>query len=68
MDGRVRTGITPAGALKPIWTYRNAHIADFTAFMSDRAEVERWCQTLTLYFGEVKGEPSPGWFGLDTGR
>jgi ABC-type Fe3+ transport system substrate-binding protein len=64
----VRTDITPAGGLKPIWTYRNAHIADFAAFMSDRAEVERWRQTLTLYFGEVKGEPSPGWFGLDTGR
>lgn len=59
----VRTDITPAGGLPPIWTYPNAHIADFVAFMEDRAEVERWRQTFTTYFGEVKGEPSPGWFG-----
>lgn len=64
----VRTDVTPAGGLKPIWTYPNAHIAEFAAFMADRAEVERWRQTFTLYFGEVKGEPSPGWFGLGAGR
>jgi hypothetical protein len=64
----VRTDITPAGGLKPIWTYSNAHVADFARFMSDRAEAERWRQTFTLYFGEVKGEPSPGWFGLGDGR
>lgn len=64
----VRTDITPAGGLQPIWTYPNAHIAQFAAFMADRAEVERWRQTFTLYFGEVKGEPSPGWFGLGTAR
>ena len=64
----VRTDITPAGGLKPIWTYPNAHVADFARFMSDRAEAERWRQTFTLYFGEVKGEPSPGWFGLGDGR
>ena len=60
----VRTDINPPGGLKPIWAYPNAHVADFAAFMADRAEVERWRQTFTLYFGEVKGEPSPGWFGL----
>jgi len=64
----VRTDITPAGGLKPVWTYPNAHIAEFAAFMADRAEVERWRQTFTLYFGEVKGEPSPGWFGLGAAR
>lgn len=61
----VRTDIAPAGGLKPIWTYANAHITEFINFMSDRAEVERWRQTFTLYFGEFKGAPSPGWLGLD---
>lgn len=64
----VRTDITPPGGLKPIWTYPNAHVANFAKFMADRAEVERWRQTFTLYFGEVKGEPSPGWFGLGTSK
>lgn len=64
----VRTDISPAGALKPIWQYRNANMDGFVAFMADRAEVERWRQTFTLYFGEVKGDPSPGWFGLHPGR
>jgi hypothetical protein len=39
----------------------------FPRFMSDRAEVERWKQTFALYFGEVKGDPTPGSLGLHPG-
>ncbi|HST82340.1 MAG TPA: ABC transporter substrate-binding protein [Kineosporiaceae bacterium] len=60
----VRTDVTPAGGLAPIWKYSNAHLDGFARFMADRGEVERWKQTFTLYFGEVKGEPSAGWLGL----
>ncbi|WP_162948825.1 ABC transporter substrate-binding protein, partial [Streptomyces europaeiscabiei] len=64
----VRTDVTPAGGLKPIWTYRNAHLDGFPRFMEDRAQVERWKQTFALYFGEVKGDPTPGFLGLHPGR
>jgi ABC-type Fe3+ transport system substrate-binding protein len=63
----VRTDVTPAGGQKPIWDYPNAHVDHFDQFMADRAEVERWRQTFTLYFGEVQGPPSPGWLGLHPG-
>jgi ABC-type Fe3+ transport system substrate-binding protein len=63
----VRTDVTPPGGLKPIWEYPNANVDGFAAFMADRAEVERWRQTFSLYFGEVRGEPSPGWLGLRPG-
>jgi ABC-type Fe3+ transport system substrate-binding protein len=56
------------GGLKPIWEYSNSHVNEFPAFMEDRALVERWKQTMALYFGEVKGDPSPGWLGLHPGR
>ncbi|MFJ3306971.1 ABC transporter substrate-binding protein [Streptomyces sp. NPDC086549] len=63
----VRTDITPPAGLKPIWEYPNAHVDGFPRFMADRAEVERWKQTFALYFGEVKGDPTPGWLGLHPG-
>ena len=64
----VRTDVTPAGGLKPIWTYPNAHLDGFAHFMADRAEIERWKQTFALYFGEVQGPPTPGSLGLHPGR
>jgi ABC-type Fe3+ transport system substrate-binding protein len=64
----VRTDVQPQGGLKPIWEYPNANLDGFPAFMADRAEVERWRQTFTLYFGEVQGPPSPGVLGLHPGR
>jgi ABC-type Fe3+ transport system substrate-binding protein len=64
----VRTDVTPAGGLRPIWTYPNGNLGGFPEFMADRAQVERWKQTFALYFGEVKGDPSPGWLGLHPGR
>lgn len=63
----VRTDVTPAGGLAPIWEYPNAHVDGFPPFMANRAEVERWKQTFALYFGEVQGEPSPGRLGLHPG-
>lgn len=35
--------------------------------MSDRAGVERLKQTFALYFGEVEGDPTPGFLGLRPG-
>jgi ABC-type Fe3+ transport system substrate-binding protein len=63
----VRTDVTPAAGLKPIWEYPDAHIDGFPRFMADRAAVERWKQTFALYFGEVKGDPTPGRPGLHPG-
>ncbi|MFE7835851.1 ABC transporter substrate-binding protein [Streptomyces sp. NPDC057474] len=63
----VRTDVTPPGGLAPIWQYPDAHVDGFPRFMADRAEIERWKQTFALYFGEVKGDPSPGWLGLHPG-
>ncbi|SHI55573.1 ABC transporter substrate-binding protein [Streptomyces sp. 3214.6] len=63
----VRTDVTPPTGLKPVWEYRNANVDGFPRFMSDRAEVERLKQTFALYFGEVKGEPTPGVLGLHPG-
>ncbi|MEU6355413.1 extracellular solute-binding protein [Streptomyces sp. NPDC047072] len=63
----VRTDITPPAGLKQLWEYPNAHVDGFPRFMADRAAVERWKQTFALYFGEVKGDPTPGWLGLHPG-
>ncbi|MEV1068431.1 extracellular solute-binding protein [Streptomyces sp. NPDC050263] len=63
----VRTDITPPAGLKPVWEYPNANVDGFPRFMSDRAEVERLKQTFALYFGEVKGDPTPGFLGLHPG-
>jgi ABC-type Fe3+ transport system substrate-binding protein len=63
----VRTDIALPAGLKPIWEYPNANIDGFPPFMADRAAVERWKQTFALYFGEVKGDPTPGWLGLHPG-
>lgn len=63
----VRTDVTPNGGLKPVWTYPNVNIEGFTAFMADRADVERWKQTFALYLGDVVGAPSPGRLGLRPG-
>ncbi|KAG1703151.1 hypothetical protein DVH05_008063 [Phytophthora capsici] len=60
----VRTDIN---ANKP-WDIPEANMANFPAFMEDRAKVEQWKQTFALYFGEVQGEPSPGFLGLHPGQ
>lgn len=63
----VRTDVTPNAGLKPVWEFPNAHVDGFPRFMEDRAAAERLRQTFSLYFGEVKGDPSPGWLGLHPG-
>ncbi|MFF4121656.1 ABC transporter substrate-binding protein [Streptomyces sp. NPDC001714] len=63
----VRTDVTPPTGLKALWEYPNAHLDGFPRFMADRAAIERWKQTFALYFGEVKGDPTPGWLGLHPG-
>lgn len=63
----VRTDVVPPTGLKPVWQYPNGNLDGFPRFMADRAAVERWKQTFALYFGEVRGEPSPGWLGLHPG-
>jgi len=59
----VRTDISTA---KP-WNIPEANMAAFPKFMEDRAKVEQWKQTFALYFGEVQGEPSPGYLGVYPG-
>lgn len=58
----VRMDVAPTS--KQIWELPDGHAADFINFMADRAAVERWRQTMLLYFGEVSGAPTPGWLGL----
>ncbi|OWZ11341.1 ABC transporter [Phytophthora megakarya] len=50
------------------WDVPEANMAAFPTFMEDRAKVEQWKQTFALYFGEVQGEPSPGFLGLHPGQ
>lgn len=64
----VRTDVTPPAGLRPIWEYPNANLDGFEDFMADRALVERWRQTCHVFFGTVRGEPSPGVTGLHPGR
>ncbi|MFF7169340.1 ABC transporter substrate-binding protein [Streptomyces pseudovenezuelae] len=63
----VRTDIPAPAGLRPVWEYANANVDGFPRFMEDRAKVERLKQTFALYFGEVKGDPTPGWPGLHPG-
>ncbi|GKW12771.1 MULTISPECIES: ABC transporter substrate-binding protein [Pectobacterium] len=59
----VRTDVAPPAGYKPIWEYRNTRPQAFADFMYDRGAVERFRAQLSLYIGEVKGEPTPGWLG-----
>ncbi|MDX3450618.1 extracellular solute-binding protein [Streptomyces sp. ME02-8801-2C] len=63
----VRTDVAPPAGLKKVWQYRNADIDGFPAFMRDRAEAERMRQQMTVYIGEVKGDPTPGRLGTHPG-
>ncbi|WP_329265005.1 ABC transporter substrate-binding protein [Streptomyces sp. NBC_01478] len=63
----VRADIAAPTGLHPVWEYPNANVDGFPRFMEDRAEAERLKQTFALYFGEVKGDPTPGWPGLHPG-
>ncbi|WP_405483538.1 ABC transporter substrate-binding protein [Streptomyces sp. NBC_00009] len=58
----VRTDVLPDSG-PAVWDLPEAHVAEFYAFMEDRALVEWWRQSMVLLFGEVRGEPTPGWLG-----
>jgi ABC-type Fe3+ transport system substrate-binding protein len=60
----VRTDVAPPKGFKPIWEYKNGDPTAFGKFLTDRQAVERFRSQITLYLGEVKGEPSPGNLGL----
>ncbi|MEI4483232.1 MULTISPECIES: ABC transporter substrate-binding protein [unclassified Phyllobacterium] len=60
----VRTDVPAPKGYKPIWEYKNTDPKAFATFMADRAAVERFRAQVSLYLGEAKGEPSPGYPGL----
>lgn len=60
----VRTDLPPAFGTRYPWDIPQANTLKFQKWMEDRAKLERLRDTFVLYFGEVQGEPSPGWLGL----
>ncbi|KAG3011489.1 hypothetical protein JG687_00015320 [Phytophthora cactorum] len=62
----VRTDIAPSGSSHP-WDIPEANLDAFPAFMANRTKVEALKQTFALYFGEVQGEPTPGYLGVHPG-
>ncbi|MFI7300173.1 ABC transporter substrate-binding protein [Streptomyces sp. NPDC050121] len=63
----VRTDVAAPAGLKKVWQYDNAGIDGFPVFLRDRAAAERIRQQMTVYIGEVKGEPTPGRLGTHPG-
>ncbi|MEU5195160.1 hypothetical protein AB0G86_14055 [Streptomyces scabiei] len=63
----VRTDVAPPAGLKRGRQYRNADIDGFPAFMRNRAAAERMRQQMTVYVGEVVGDPAPGRLGTHPG-
>ncbi|WP_416969439.1 ABC transporter substrate-binding protein [Streptomyces sp. 4F14] len=64
----VRTDVAPPSGLKQVWEYKNANVDGFPKFMGDRAAAERLRQQMTVYIGEVKGNPTPGYLGTHPGK
>ncbi|EGZ28086.1 hypothetical protein PHYSODRAFT_258359 [Phytophthora sojae] len=62
----VRTDIAPSGSSHP-WEIPEANLDAFPSFMANRTQVEALKQTFALYFGEVQGEPTPGYLGVHPG-
>ncbi|GLD98207.1 hypothetical protein PINS_up006904 [Pythium insidiosum] len=50
------------------WNVPRAGSLAFQKFMEDRAGLEELRAKLAIYFGEVRGEPTPGQLGLHPGR
>ncbi|GLE06491.1 hypothetical protein PINS_up015738 [Pythium insidiosum] len=50
------------------WSVTRAGSLEFQKFMEDRAGLEELRAKLAIYFGEVRGEPTPGQLGLYPGR
>ncbi|KAG2766041.1 hypothetical protein JG687_00002108 [Phytophthora cactorum] len=64
----VRVDLTPNSGSSHPWEICKANVDEFPKFMADRAAVEEWRQTFTLYIGEVQGEPTPSFLGLYPGQ
>ncbi|KAL4152255.1 hypothetical protein PRNP1_009189 [Phytophthora ramorum] len=63
----VRVDLTPNSGSSHPWEICKANVDEFPKFMADREVVEQWKQTFSLYFGEVQGEPTPGFLGVHPG-
>ncbi|RLN14384.1 hypothetical protein BBO99_00007719 [Phytophthora kernoviae] len=63
----VRVDLAANGGSSHPWEICKANVDEFPKFMADRESVEQWRQTFALYFGEVQGEPTPGFLGLYPG-
>nr|AVA09682.1 putative effector protein [Heterodera avenae] len=61
----VRTDVPAPKGYPQSWDYKNqsSHKA-FAAFMEDREAAERFRHEIAFFFGEPKGDPSPGFPGL----
>jgi ABC-type Fe3+ transport system substrate-binding protein len=68
MSMSTRKDVANADGSKHAWEIEEANSNVFPTFMEDRASLERWKQTFALYFGEVQGEPGPGFLGVYPGR
>ncbi|MET8983157.1 extracellular solute-binding protein [Streptomyces sp. NPDC004539] len=64
----VRTDVAAPSGLKQVWEYKNANVDGFPKFMGDREAAERLRQQMTVYIGEVKGNPTPGYLGTHPGK
>jgi ABC-type Fe3+ transport system substrate-binding protein len=62
----VRTDVASSGSSHP-WEIPEANLDAFPTFMANRTYVEALKQTFALYFGEVQGEPTPGYLGVHPG-
>jgi ABC-type Fe3+ transport system substrate-binding protein len=54
----VRKDVAPPTGLRPLADYKQTNVANFAAFMANRAEVEEFRAQLQLYVGQVQG-PDP---------
>ncbi|TMW56783.1 hypothetical protein Poli38472_006793 [Pythium oligandrum] len=64
--GSTRVDVKPESG-KALWEIEGASVPEFPKFMEDRAKIEQLKSTFALYFGEVRGEPTPGQLGLHPG-
>lgn len=64
----VRKDLAPTNGYDQVWKVPQANVAKFDKFMADRERVEMWKQTFAIYFGEVRGEPTPGSVGVFPGK
>lgn len=71
VQSSVMNGFSPrkdlGGDTKP-WEPKRANSLAFQTFMEDRGAIELLKATFALYFGEVRGEPTPGQLPLHVGQ